>query len=441
MKHNIDLSDTECGAMAESTVEVFTLKDFKKQFIEKSGNNEFQCLICKVSLPSKNAKNKHIRCSHSKIKTMKCSFCEQYFFSEIGRSFHMKEKHPGEYQCEVCSFQAVKHKKLVKHSMHLHGQTTNVVKSNFEVKDLPLKDISFVKYITGTKEFKTRMIADVNKFFEKSNLSKKEKKEVIKLEEYLKEEIFSKKEFMKKFFRKCDHAEFRCLVCGFNYCTAKSDHIRSIHSRIETLKCSFCDQRFYSARARSNHMKNKHPQEYRCNICQFQAVKHATLVRHCKLRHKQSTNVLKSKFEVEDIPLDDVEFIKWQDRHVKMPTKDQTIFKCKKERKIAIKTIIEQINIPSSVIPETVVDSSENCKSQQQSSDVRVKPDLKPTQLLPKKPAENNSKIFNRQFDIVTSCENIRDPPASSNVKDNSITLNMSDQAAVTGKVSVSYYF
>lgn len=141
IEHNINLNsnDQVQNCNNDGEIETFTKKDFIRKFMKKRDDGRTRCQVCFSSMLTKGV-SLHLRNVHSVIKTLKCPFCRENFFTRTSRVRHVSTKHPKNYRCEKCCTQFVKYDNIVKHALMIHGKPTRVKMSPLEVADLRLDD-------------------------------------------------------------------------------------------------------------------------------------------------------------------------------------------------------------------------------------------------------------------------------------------------------------
>lgn len=137
-------------------------------------------------------------------------------------------------------------------------------------------------------------------------------------------EVFSYDEFVRDFTGKSKSGKPMCLICATEFTANRGlhQHLRSHHSKFRTLKCSFCDRKFFSNAGRFRHMKFTHPTKYKCDKCSFRSVKYDTLVAHSKCLHELPTCQTKSPLEEFDIELRNIKFVKSRNDDIRYVKKD-----------------------------------------------------------------------------------------------------------------------
>lgn len=282
--------------------EIFTYKEFNQNFIGKANSKRalWSCLICGTDFSWISQKDSHIRGVHSRIKTVKCAFCQVRFFYRSHRLRHMKLEHLTKYRCEKCKFQATTHARLMQHSIHSHRWKPSVEKSKLEEDDIPITDVEFVKSRQRSQTSRILKRAKTMKFDKlAASMSKIPAHSTTNKESQLAEEPTrntyvpqnSQPEpetnfyaiFLQRYVETdpIDESRRYCKICEFDmhFCCV-SKHFKDVHESKFHYSCSLCDDRFICPLQRINHMKLKHPDKNVCEHCSHQFNHAETYERH-----------------------------------------------------------------------------------------------------------------------------------------------------------------
>ena len=95
---------------------------------------------------------------------------------------------------------------------------------------------------------------------------------------------------LERHLRLHDNTLLQCFFCPWT--GVKNNHIEqhmNHHFKFRPVKCSFCDEKFYSSNHRRSHEERYHEKisdRYKCNICDFKHHSRDGIYRHNLKSHK-----------------------------------------------------------------------------------------------------------------------------------------------------------
>ena len=225
----------EVPKLADGDVKTGDKGVIKKCIHEMTKKTSLKCNICKTSLKTKHALNKHIYKIHSKFKYI-CEFCNSAFSKDKRLRPHFENycqkkeiKKVKDFECKYCKQAFYQHRKI--------------------------REIDFTKKISQyTKIEFTKKLKDIK-------CKEKEEKDAIT-------------------------SPTKCKLCRkkFNSMGNMKRHVRMVHENSIHFKCQYCDQTFKEDRIQKFHngkVKNK------CTFCPFISCTEHGLSRHIKKNHQQ----------------------------------------------------------------------------------------------------------------------------------------------------------
>lgn len=278
----------------------------KKFFIDKK--HFFDCTVCNKKF-NKTSASSHLIHFHSIELPFKCPFCERRFSETRTRNKHALSQHEG-YKCLFCTMRFPDHSGVLLHTRHAHKMSKVVSRSPQEEVDLIGNNIMYavnpsrrqVTAVEGSDEENEMMQVD------ESSQNGME----IPEEEGDVDEGYSEMEFIKKFIVQMNKDKIKCNPCDKEFLKGSlASHMKEVHSKTPPFVCELCPEEFNKYHHRPIHMKEFHPDAFRCEHCNKQFNHTIGFRKHMSNQHQVTIDIEPMKpIEEIEVPMENLEFVR-----------------------------------------------------------------------------------------------------------------------------------
>lgn len=303
-----------------------TFKEFKDQYVEAVGD-DLKCMICET-LFSRYTIKRHLRRCHATSHSFFCELCDDGFQKQDKRMKHMETNHPSDFKCIHCNVQFYYSLDYAEHMQNTHKVKLQLsaAKKKDEV-DVAIERLRFVPEQLGTDvslQLILRILIFINNLFQQNyepslkskglNL-KKPKKTFNEIPDDIE---LTREQFFGKFYRsikpltKGPHElKTKCLAC-FKIFSSKNRYFHAAHNHATTRQwnCEICRKGFFASNKRARHMKNKHPTDFHCSVCDVQFDRGYVYANHMLEDHGETVDIPTVNNDEINIPANLMKFTK-----------------------------------------------------------------------------------------------------------------------------------
>ena len=267
----------------------------KKNHTEK---RQFACTDCTRVFNRKYNLTSHIKSVHNKIKDKKCEFCGVTFSRADNLNNHVDRVHKDKtdtYVCEQCGKTLSRKDLLKEHINIVHEKKFKLCE--FCGKSF-IRQIKLSRHLKGVHKVKvddrdlhmdiyengekSKLCDYCGKDFEKPHQLRKHLSKIHNIKDFYENEHLLSKD--KKVTNPADQIILPILnVTLYNVIQRSS---KSVNPKLWSHRCKFCLKVYHDQKNYYRHIKDRHPDKYRCEICDKSFSSSKPLAVHKKLHYR-----------------------------------------------------------------------------------------------------------------------------------------------------------